>query len=520
MPSQLPCPNPTCKHTFLLAEVHAATALTCPVCGQVFQFRADAEAGIKPQPLARAVRNESGEASPHAKPGSARSKPVYPVAMPVGSASPGPPPAKPREMAPTVAQKSGPNVDPFNTIGADSPFGGARRRRRGRWRFLMPIVAIVIAVGVVAGAYLVFYDSLVRRRESVGPSAPVHNLIVTISNQKNGTEKACRLILAEKSWRSDTELRQRLGVALAYKFHDPADSDKVYWCAVHAKDFGMFRPGEGELLRLGIDRLTQHFGDTLETDAKSEPAFVNKRAAQRLTFKGQVNSVIWWGDMYFLTQHGIGLWLFVAAPGNRDEAQEAFKEIHTSPSVGFFVETERRGWSEQPPPLNTFRGSDKLITVSAREGLFVEFDVKEEDERGVLFLLGRYLKEQDNRKNAHVVMLTLDKKGDLKGTFKAARDYVEELKQKESGEYKLKPIEETKEGDFGTASDVGSQRGRIGEFQVQFKDEIKRYLLLAVVNQGETAFAIRCECHWESRAIWRQEFLELLATLKVKKAEE
>ena len=50
-----------------------------------------------------------------------------------------------------------------------------------------------------------------------------------------------------------------------------------------------------------------------------------------------------------------------------------------------------------------------------------------------------------------------------------------------------------------------------------FNDEPKRYFLLAVINDPGIAYVVLCECTWESRQIWRQEFLDLLRSLTVKK---
>ena len=50
-------------------------------------------------------------------------------------------------------------------------------------------------------------------------------------------------------------------------------------------------------------------------------------------------------------------------------------------------------------------------------------------------------------------------------------------------------------------------------------DGTRRYYLLAVLNEPDACYGILCECAWDSRAIWRQEFLDVLKTFRVRKTE-
>src|SRR5262245_29780679 len=108
MPHELPCPNPSCTHVFTAAQVQAATALKCPRCGQVFQFRHSREAApaagqapaagrlAAPAPLAKAPPPVPKAKIPVARP--ARPAPVSAPAVPAAPrpepiASPDPTPA-------------------------------------------------------------------------------------------------------------------------------------------------------------------------------------------------------------------------------------------------------------------------------------------------------------------------------------------------------------------------------------------------------------------------------------------
>jgi len=120
-----------------------------------------------------------------------------------------------------------------------------------------------------------------------------------------------------------------------------------------------------------------------------------------------------------------------------------------------------------------------------------------------LFLFGRYLKEKDNRKNASVLILALDKKASLKESLTDARAYFDGKKKEEDKNYQTEPITEKGE--------------ELLELRLLLGNEPKRYVLLAVADGGAQHFAILCDCTWESRQIWRQDFLDLLRTFQLKK---
>src|SRR5262249_35928111 len=83
--SNLPCPNPSCKHSFTPVEVKGATSLKCPLCGTIFQFRSAPERGVSP------ARGGTTPPLPVAKPAaSSRPAAAPPLALPP-SPDPGPP---------------------------------------------------------------------------------------------------------------------------------------------------------------------------------------------------------------------------------------------------------------------------------------------------------------------------------------------------------------------------------------------------------------------------------------------
>src|SRR5262249_49320687 len=86
MPTGFACPNPTCSHTFPDAAVKGATALKCPKCGSLFQFRPG------PSPAKQPGRTPQAPARVEAPKGGWLSAPVAaPPAGPAPAWVPAPP---------------------------------------------------------------------------------------------------------------------------------------------------------------------------------------------------------------------------------------------------------------------------------------------------------------------------------------------------------------------------------------------------------------------------------------------
>jgi hypothetical protein len=295
------------------------------------------------------------------------------------------------------------------------------------------------------------------------------------------------------------------------------NKDKEGWFAVNVRDYGLVRPRDAELLKSGIEKLEQYFEDTLELAEKAEPAKVDGAQGQKLLFKGQINSVTWWGHMYMVAHHGFGYWFYVAAP-SQEEARDLFAQDLQGSDFGLVLATERRGWREQPAKTEAFATANGALTVAAPEGVFVKYTAKDEDERGELHLFAIYQKEKDNRKNADVLILALEKKGDLKEAMKSTKKYLEDKKQEESKDYKIEVAGEGgDQSDLGVTTPVGNRPGRIAEYKLLRGDTAARFWIVAVVNDGDNVYTIRCDCNWENRQIWREDFQDLLRSVKFRK---
>jgi hypothetical protein len=333
-----------------------------------------------------------------------------------------------------------------------------------------------------------------------------------VRNLKNEQENVFKLVVADGQWQMlEKKTRDAFVKPLLGLKHAKDDA----WFVIAVDDYGMQRPREAELMKVAVESLENYFGESLELANKTQPSTLGGEEAVRLKFKGTVNAVVWSGEVHVLAHHGFGYWLYVAAP-TWEEAEQVKADLDGQ-GKGLALYTERRGWREQPPKMQTFRGGAAPLSVTVPDGVWEETSAKDEEETGELFLFGRFKREKNNLKNAAFLIFSLDKKGDLHESMKAARNYVEKRKQEENAKYKLIAAEEGVEA--GALTQVGDHPGCIVELKLVLGDETRRYYLLAVVHHGDKAFIARGDCVWEHRQIWRQDFRSALANWRFTKAE-
>jgi hypothetical protein len=365
---------------------------------------------------------------------------------------------------------------------------------------------------VLIGAFLVFH--------ALFPPTDIPDkgrvIVGMARSQKNTDENAFKLVLSEKAWTLDSDMRKRLGVATAWK---RVARDKDAWLAISVRDYGQFRPREAELAQSGIEPLEPYFEGSLELAEKTEPAMLEGIRGQRLLFKGQLHAVTWWGHVYMFAHHGFGYWIYMAAP-SKSEAEALANDLDSA----FLFYTQRNGWQEQPPKKEFFTTSDGAVTLTVPEGVFVKHSAKDQDERGELYLFATYKKDNDNRKNADVLVLALPKgkggdgkDGDSNGlgdALRAAKKYLEEKKQEEGKDYSVAAADEQGGlSDQGGRAPVGNRPGRIAEYKLLHGVAAARFWIVAVVNTADKVYVIRSSCAWQHRQIWREDFGELLRSL-------
>jgi hypothetical protein len=578
MANTIPCPNPVCTHDFSLAEVQSAAPLLCPKCGFRMQGKAAAPskqaapaapaakpavskpaAPAKPAPPTAAAIKRA--AAPLAKPAVAQpiaipakgavaapvpapTKPVAasnpPLAMPVaaqtkpasgvaaGSPPLATPTAAPPAAAPVGSEESLPDGAFFNPdVGITGTLvrTGGPKNKKFNW---IRLLIILFAVGFAACVVIVAIGTLSmimggRNLGNVFENSEPGTYIGNIRNAKNESEKVYRLVLPKKDWLINSEIASRFGgVAEARQqflvtAYQHAEYD--FWFALIAKDHGLYKPRAAEMLRTAVDKLEFHFGEALELDAKAEPVKFGALPAQKLQFRGEYKSVKWLGECYMFFNNGIAYWLFTASPDENLVVSYAEK----LPLENIFIESERRGWREQPWPTETFPSIGGKLDMTAPKGVWDKADPKSEDENGVLLLAGRYLREKDNSKNALLLVFTMDKKDDPIAAMKAAREHLNTKAEGDNKNAKVVHAADVAPGqtEQGELEDIGNRRGRMIDLKLQITDEPdpQRYYLLAVVNEPDVCYVIVCECSWRGRQIWRQDFLDVLRTLRVKKGE-
>lgn len=531
MPKQLPCPNPTCTHVFSANEVQAAELLQCPRCGRAFRFRAPGSAASsapapakpatrKPAPIAKAaptvpvaapVAMAPGHAPPPAIPVAA---PVVPVAKPV---------ATPAAEAIDVEVVDHPVALPEPEPGAFADAGGFTTpvddhvplvRSRGviknRWtakHYIVLSVGLITLACLVTGI-IVFRGNIRDLFKQNGDAAAGHARLFKVRNLNSKEENAFKLAAPER-WKADAELKRRLAALTAW-----TNEEGEGWLAVAVQDYGQQRPRDGEMMKAAIERLEGHFGDALELDNRAFKSELAGMECQCLRFKGTFNAVTWFGECYLLPHHGFGYWFFVATstPWERgDDAGQVKRRLEEN--KGFALVTDRRGWTEQPPEMDTFHAHTAPLSITVPKGAWEKSSARDIEETGELFLFGRFLRAKDNRKNASILVFTTDKKNDLKESLRAARSYLKKRKQEENDKYKFLAAQEGA-SETGAQEAVGDHAGWLTELKLTFNDEPKRYTLLAVIHHDDRAFVIQCDCAWEHRQIWQQDFRNALGTLK------
>jgi len=370
--------------------------------------------------------------------------------------------------------------------------------------------AICIAVGIAGTAFILMKGT--DPGGGGGGIAPTADDVVHIGNLRDAkgvSEKVYRLVLNKREWSVDNGVLAGLGAHTAWK-----NNDCDFWFAIVVKDHTVYKPRDADSLRFAIDKLESHFGGALELGARAEPTKFNGLPAQKIQFKGQINTSNWLGECYMFFKDGIAYHLFLASP----DWALVEKFAAAMPEKHFSVQIERRAWRAQPIPMDTVASLNGKFTVTVPKEAWQRAKPKDEDENGELFVIGKYLKEKDNRKNASLFIFTIPKKDDLQEAMKAGRDYLDLKIKNDMGLFRIVHAGEVSEGqpETGTDAEVGNRRGRIADLKTMIDQEAKRYYLLAVVNDADQTYVVRCECTWESRQIWRQDFLEILRSLTFK----
>jgi hypothetical protein len=545
-----PCPNPSCKHVFPPAAVKGVAALTCPLCGTVFQFRAPAAPPAKGPAPAAVAKPALGAALPSPPKSRAQAPaPVLPQAN-VPPASTVPVPAKPAGPPPSPLPKTaGPAVVPppplaipvaavpglsHGTPGpaspaaiplasqdtpsghSDSPFAippalvtSRRPLTRGRGQIpWMPIVIFTLAGAGVVGLAIWIAPLLSGKRLE-----KISDTFDWVSKEAN-----FRLTVAKDEWKEDADSRQGLRAHVALE-----KEEQPIWLAIAAQDFGRRNARDAELEGGAIERLENYFKDKdLEWEPRPIPKggqtpFRNGQAAQRIVFQGEHENVIARGECYMLRYRGIAYWLFIWAPQSQNQKWETtrkeLEELQSEDNRGFILLNGRKGWEERPPEMEKYRGTKHGFTIHGLKGLWEEFPATDEDSNGDLYLQRRSPERRRNPvKGVNLLVSVLNKKPGT--TLKTAIQEATNALLRRLPPVEEKPRAEPAPGqnqELGVERKVGNVPGRVVELRVTH-GELQYLAVLAVVIRSKQVFVIQCQCPWNDRARWRGEFKQMLAT--------
>lgn len=505
--NSLPCPNPACSNVFSAAELKKTGAVKCPRCGKEFTFRKPKPpAAPKPAAPKPAVAAPIAVAKPILPPANVKSpgaipQPYYP---PPGMYPPPPIAPPPMSPPPRPPGKAGSIVKVRGLTGA--------KPRHPLLKTAIVVVVVGIFLGAIYYAVSTWAPLLHFQRPGSGSAS---GFVFHVRNQRGANEKAITVSLDKDVWSPDKDIKNRMKATTAFKRIDNAADA---WVAIALQDFGFRKPREGELLNGAIDRLRALFGDSMQINATLESTKIAGLPGWRCNFKGQLN-VVWWGECYMVSHHGIGYWIFLAAPTN-EGVQLQFAEFEEQQAIAFT--TDRSGWTEQPPKVETFHAIDGSFSVKVPEKIWREVDPKTEDENGVIYLSGHFQNLQSQpaefstAKNATLVGVALEKKTDLREAYKEVVEYLEKKKREESKDYQFAPFKDAAPTE-GVLGEVGGIPGCIGELRLIRGKDTLRYITIAVFNEGPKTYGLRFECSWDMQDVWRKEFREIMKTVRAEK---
>ncbi|MFL5244500.1 MAG: BRcat domain-containing protein [Gemmataceae bacterium] len=498
MPYGFPCPNPACPHVFQADAVRRSSALTCPSCGHVFQFRQ--------KPKAQAQNRSSKGALPAQTPVKAT------AAEQQKSANTNQIKAKSVALASPVAApaQSEPPVDALPLTFDSRPLVRLPKRLgvRRTWRPSRLLALLVIVGGLGGGLAAVFYQFRDQLDwdffdSQAAQEAKSFNYRFRLPNH----------------WTRhlDMELAMRgsgLKVRLAMRRNQPASM-----LAIVARDFEKEKslPDANlldEILR-GLAKYFQNF-----EWQKKEDGSLGGREARSIAFQGDENGFTVKGECVMATHQGYAYWFLTWSPYNeQEEAQGEWVSIRE----GFEFLNRREGWTEKPRKRLAVSGTKAPFVLRYPDGLWEKQTLEGYDKAADLALLGTDPAPKDAgirhdaRRAATFQVLILPNEADLRAGIAALEKHLVN-KQKEDNfpKTQLEAIEED-HGGIDHETNLGDMPGWVKTVRMKNSETRERFVLLAIAPLDDQMLAIIGECDWQRRAFWEQEFEDLLRNFERKK---
>jgi hypothetical protein len=228
------------------------------------------------------------------------------------------------------------------------------------------------------------------------------------------------------------------------------------------------------------------------------------------------------GQVYLMTAGGYGYWVFTWAPAG---GREALAEQWESLRQGFALLGERKGWTPKPRGTAPFTGTAVPYQLNYATDLWRKQEKAEDSDRAVELELRGFellVDEDTGRKKvlehagraATVQVLVLPRAASLDAAEQAAKEHVLKRERALHEQAKFEPVKDKKSDQPITSAKVGHFAGRLSKLELRLSADTSRYVVLGVVERGDKVLALCCECPWDRRDYWEQEFRDLLATVR------
>lgn len=477
-----PCPNPACTQVFRAETVQLTGRYHCPSCGTVFQFRSKTAPGEKARPVQR------------------KGPPPLPAKIqgnPTGEDTAQSPPS---EDPGIVVQE--------NEILGPGPLVRAPQRRRaqgGGW-FKGMLVFLILA-GTTAGVLYLFRAELGELLDPQGEQREAF--------RRQGNFR----FRAGAGWRADERLRESLGANLAVSRKAPRGHMALYYRDLHTQALSPAQMLEVALIRLRGYFPQMDYEDPLRREKEGVSGQLQGEEALVFRFSGlDPDSVPMRGECYLLTRQGYAYWLLFWGPTDHFEVlAEHWEQLRQ----GFHFYNNREGWKPAPVERASFSDPEAGFGLEYVKEIWKPIRNPQDADPAALLVLHGFEAQVDEATGkrgkvveyagyaAEIVVLRLKESADLKGAVEVAQSHLRQKLQDLHPTLKMERIPGSE-----SQTKLGSWSGQIDRLQVSLNPGNDRYVLLAVRNVRGGTLVVQCECRWERKEYWEQEFKEVLATLR------
>jgi hypothetical protein len=410
--------------------------------------------------------------------------------------------APPVPLARPVTAAPPPSPPVFAPADEDAPIVQRRqlRGRRSGW---------LIAAGLLAGAGLAAAAVVLLILHNRSEPGPGHKEAGQLQQFKR---ENCRFVLPAKPWAKDAPLQQAFQATVAIHRTDPSA-----WLLLLVKDYKDREPRKSDL----IDEAVRFLRETTQPAAKatyfqsvqweSRPECrLADRPALQLEFEAVVNEVLMSGECTMLTSRGFAYWVFLWAPrSQRQQAAAEWDELRK----GLSLLSEREGWT--PGRLKARvaqRKEPDRVAYSLRypEGIWGPRKPEDYDKLADVALFGHDPAERAKHatKAAVALVLLLPRQDNVPDAVKAARTHLLNREKEIYPETTVEALQDAAAREDRPPG-LGQAPFELWRLRVQNTDERALFVVQAVVPLAEGVLVLQCECDWNRRSFWEEEFLDL-----------